>query len=710
MSYIQSVIPFVPVLPFFGALFLGLFGKKIYTRFGENVTGILGCSMPFISGVLAVTSFIAINGLDVTERIIRIPITDWVSVADLQLHWTFRYDPLSAVMLLVVTIIGTLIHIYGMGYMHGDKSFSRFFAYMNLFLGSMLMLVLGDNLIIMFLGWEGVGLCSYLLIGFWFTEEANAIAGKKAFIVNRIGDLGFLAGILLVAYFSMTLFGTTDLSFVELQSNIDVMAGQVVFGFPLLEVIGICFFIGAMGKSAQIPLYVWLPDAMAGPTPVSALIHAATMVTAGVYMMGRVYFLYTLAPHALGFISLIAALTCFFSATIGMAQFDIKKVLAYSTVSQLGYMFLAMSVGAFSAGVFHLLTHAAFKACLFMASGSIIVALHHKQDMREMGGLLKKMPITGYSFIAATLAIMGFPLTSGFFSKDEILWRAFIQGSPLLWLVGFVAAGITSFYMWRLVFMTFFGETRADKHTWEHCQEQPKRTVVPIAILAVAALTIGFWNVPHFLGGDSNFTTFLDPVVKDLSTTPVKNYHKIQLAKQADHQAEDTHVAAVEHEVQEDHTALEWGLMIASVAWTFFTGFLAYIFYIRYPQAREKIMSRAAAQKVFAVLYNKYFVDEFYEAVVIGPIRKLFEFLGAFDQMVIDGLVNFAGFMGRITANLVGIFDDEVVDGAVNGAGWSAQAGGKGASSMQSGRIQTIVASSLIIFIIIVASVVLFLG
>ncbi len=710
MSYIQSVIPFVPVLPFFGALFLGLFGKKIYARFGENVTGILGCSMPFISAVLAVTSFIAINGVDVTERIIRIPITDWVSVADLQLQWTFRYDPLSAVMLLVVTIIGTLIHIYGMGYMHGDKSFSRFFAYMNLFLGSMLMLVLGDNIIIMFLGWEGVGLCSYLLIGFWFTEEANAIAGKKAFIVNRIGDLGFLTGILLVAYFSMTLFGTTDLSFTELQSNIDVLAGQTVFGFPLLEVIGICFFIGAMGKSAQIPLYVWLPDAMAGPTPVSALIHAATMVTAGVYMMGRVFFLFTLAPHALGFISLIAALTCFFSATIGMAQYDIKKVLAYSTVSQLGYMFLAMSVGAFSAGVFHLLTHAAFKACLFMASGSVIVALHHKQDMREMGGLLKKMPVTGYSFIAATLAIMGFPLTSGFFSKDEILWKAFIQGSPLLWLVGFVAAGITSFYMWRLVFMTFFGETRADKHTWEHCHEQPKRTVVPIAILAVAALTIGFWNVPHFLGGHGNFTNFLDPVVHDLSSKPMENYHKIQLAKQADHQPEDTHGAAVEHEEHVDHTALEWGLMLASVAWTFFTGFLAYIFYIRYPKAREKIMSRAAAQKVFAVLYNKYFVDEFYEAVVITPLRKLFGFLGAFDQMVIDGMVNFAGFMGRITANLVGIFDDEIVDGAVNGAGWSAQTGGKGASSMQSGRIQTIVASSLIIFIIIVASVVLFLG
>lgn len=352
-----------------------------------------------------------------------------------------------------------------------------------------------------------------------------------------------------------------------------------------------------------------------------------------------------------------------------------------------------------------------------MGSGSIIVALHHKQDMREMGGLLKKMPITGFSFIAATLAIMGFPLTSGFFSKDEILWKAFIQGSPMLWLVGFVAAGITSFYMWRLVFMTFFGENRSDKHTWEHCEEQPKRTVVPIAILAVAALTVGFWNVPHFLGGHSNFTNFLDPVVHDMTAPPMETYHKIQLAKKGEESGHATHVttdqhaetAAGGHEVHEDHTALEWGLMIASVAWTFFTGFLAWIFYMKYPQAREKIMSGAWAKKIFVLLNNKYFVDELYEAVVITPIRKTFDFLAAFDQMVVDGLVNFAGFMGRITSSFIGVFDNEVVDGVVNGTGWGAQTGGKGASSLQSGKIQTIIASSLIIFIIIVVSVVLFL-
>ena len=527
MNYIQTFIPWVPVLPLFGAILLGLLGKKIYNRFGENITGMVGCATPLLAAVLSFAAFFSLLSLEPAERIIQISITEWFSVADLQVGWAFRYDPLSAIMLLIVTGIGTLIHIYGMGYMHKDKSFWRFFSYLNLFLAAMLMLVLGDNLIIMFLGWEGVGLCSYLLIGFWFDEKANAVAGKKAFLVNRVGDLGFITGIFLVVMYSSQHFDVISLSFSEIQERVNTLSQERWLGFPLLEVIGLCFFIGAMGKSAQIPLYVWLPDAMAGPTPVSALIHAATMVTAGVYMMGRFYFLYTLAPHILGFVAIIAALTCFFSATIGMAQFDIKKVLAYSTVSQLGYMFLAMSVGAFSAGIFHLLTHAAFKAALFMGAGSVIVALHHKQDMRQMGGLLKKMPITGFSIIAATLAIMGFPGTSGFFSKDEILWKVFIQGSPALWAVGFIAAGITSFYMWRLVFMTFFGETRVDHHTWEHCREQPKRTVIPIAILAVLALVIGFWNVPHFLGGDSNFTDFLRPAVFDVEEKPLENYKKI---------------------------------------------------------------------------------------------------------------------------------------------------------------------------------------
>ena len=697
METIQSVVPLIPILPLLGAAIMGLFGKRIHAALGENATGILGCLTPALSALLAFAAFFRLLSLEAAERIVRIPVMDWISVADVRIEWAFRYDPLSALMLLIVTGIGTLIHIYAMGYMHGDKSFWRFFSYVNLFLAAMLLLVLGDNLIIMFLGWEGVGLCSYLLIGFWFSDEANAVAGKKAFIVNRIGDLGFITGIFLIVMYSAQHFGSVTLSFAEFQSRIMEMSAMTIWGFPLLEVIGLCFFVGAMGKSAQIPLYVWLPDAMAGPTPVSALIHAATMVTAGVYMMGRMFFLYSLTPYTLGFVSLIAALTCFLSATIGMAQFDIKKVLAYSTVSQLGYMFLAMSVGAFSAGIFHLLTHAAFKAALFMGAGSVIVALHHEQDMRTMGGLLKKMPVTGWSFIAATLAIMGFPLTSGFFSKDEILWKAFIQGSWQLWLVGFVAAGITSFYMWRAVFMTFFGKNRSDAHTWHHCREQPKRTVVPIAILAFAALTIGFFNVPHFLGGHSGFTEFLSPVVQDLDLHPMEHYQNV------------TATGTVE-EIHADHTALEWGLMTASVVWTLFTAYLAWFFYRKSPETRESVMSGQFAQKLFSLLNNKYYVDELYGIVVLTPIRKLFRFLGSFDQLVVDGLVNFAGFLGRTVSSFIGLFDDTVVDGCVNGSAWSMQTGGKGFGLLQSGRIQTVIGTSLILLVAAVISCILYLG
>jgi len=670
MDYIQTLIPWTPILPLFGAIILGLFGKKIHQNYGENIAGILGCATPFLAAIIAFSSFFYLISLDPSQRIITINLTDWFSVADLRVSWTFKYDPLSALMLMIITGIGTLIHIYSMGYMQGDKSYWRFFAYINLFLASMLLLVLGDNLIIMFLGWEGVGLCSYLLIGFWFTEKANAVAGKKAFIVNRIGDLGFLTGIFLVFYFSATHFDVVSLSFGELEGRVDYFSQFTIWGMPLLEVTAFCFFIGATGKSAQIPLHIWLPDAMAGPTPVSALIHAATMVTAGVYMIGRMYFLFTLAPNVLAYISIIAAITCFFAATIGMAQYDIKKVLAYSTLSQLGYMFLAMGVGAFSAGVFHLLTHAAFKAALFMGSGSVIVAMHHEQDMRFMGGLLKKMPATGWSMIAGTLAIMGFPLTSGFFSKDEILWQAWHQGSPALWLVGFLAAGITSFYMWRLIFMTFFGPTRASKETYSHCHEQPYRTIVPIIILAIASLTIGFLNIPHFLGGHSGFTQYLTPSLIDIKGP------------------------------EGDHTSLEWGLMIASVIWTFLTGFIAYYFYLKNPEARTKLMENSSAQGIFSVLNNKYYIDELYEKVILNPIRRLYLALNEFDQKVIDGIVNFMGFFGKLLGNLSGKADSAIVDGAVNEAAWLIQLGGKGFSVQQSGRIQVLIGGSVILLVL----------
>lgn len=670
MNTIQTLIPWTPFLPLLGALILGIFGKKIQQKYGENITGIIGCATPFLAAIIAFISFFYLISLDPSERVIIINLADWFSVANFQVAWTFRYDPLSAMMLMIITGIGTLIHIYSMGYMQGDKSFWRFFAYINLFLASMLLLVLGDNLIIMFLGWEGVGLCSYLLIGFWFTEKANAVAGKKAFIVNRIGDLGFLTGIFLIFYFSAQNFELVSLSFGELEGRVDLLSQFTIWGMPLLEVIAFCFFIGATGKSAQIPLHIWLPDAMAGPTPVSALIHAATMVTAGVYMIARMYFLFALAPNVLFYISIIAAITCFFAATIGMAQYDIKKVLAYSTLSQLGYMFLAMGVGAFSAGVFHLLTHAAFKAALFMGSGAVIVAMHHEQDMRYMGGLLKKLPATGWSMIAGTLAIMGFPLTSGFFSKDEILWKAWIQGSPALWLVGFLAAGITSFYMWRLIFMTFFGPTRASKEAYDHCHEQPKRTIVPIMILAVVSLTIGFLNVPHFLGGHSGFTEYLTPSLVDVKAP------------------------------EGDHTALEWGLMLASVAWTFLTGSIAYYFYIKNPEARAKVMKKHFFQDMFKLLYNKYYIDEIYEKTILDPIRRLYLTLNKFDQKVIDGVVNFMGAFGKMLGNISGKADSAIVDGAVNGTAWLTNMGGKGVSLQQSGRIQVLVGASVILLVL----------
>ncbi len=679
MEFIQTSITIIPFLPLLGALVLGLFGKKIQKAVGENITGIIGCATPVLAAVLAFSSFFVLLGMEPDQRIVRVTMATWVSVAEFSVDWAFRYDSLTSMMVMIITGIGSLIHIYSMGYMHKDESFWRFFAYINLFLASMLMLVLGDNLLIMFLGWEGVGLCSYLLIGFWFTNYDFATAGKKAFIVNRIGDLGFIVGMFLLVLYSSLNYDIVTLSFSELEARALTLSQFTIWNWPLLEVVAICFFIGAMGKSAQIPLYIWLPDAMAGPTPVSALIHAATMVTAGVYMIGRMFFLYSLAPHALEFIALIGALTCFFAATVGMAQMDIKKVLAYSTVSQLGYMFLAMGVGSFSYGLFHLLTHAAFKACLFMAAGSIIVGLHHEQDMRKMGGVLKKMPITGYSFIAATLAIMGFPGTSGFFSKDEILEGVFLSGHPVLWGFGFVAAGITSFYMWRAVFMTFYGEYRGDQETWDHCHEQPKRTVVPIAILAVAALLLGFLNVPDYLGGSELFTNYMEPFVVNLS-----------------HQA--SYVAPVMTEAEHHmHEMLEWGLMIGTVAWSLFTAFLAWFFYIKSPQTREKIMAASSPKALYTLLANKYYVDELYDIAVVEPLGKLYRFLAKFDQKVVDGAVNGAGHLGRILGQLAGLFDKKIVDGLVNETAWFTQIAGRGMSVLQSGRIQALVGSSLLL-------------
>ncbi len=711
---IATLLPAVPLMPLAGAITLGLLGKKIQNKFGETFVGLLGCLTPGLAAVISFFCFFQILGVAPEERSVTVDMGRWLSIGGLRVNWALTYDVLSSMMLMIITGIGFLIHVYAMGYMKGDKSFWRFFSYVNLFTASMLMLVLGDNLLVMFLGWEGVGLCSYLLIGFWFTEEANAIAGKKAFITNRIGDLGFLTGIFLLMYFSMGHFrheGTT-FAFGELHERIAWLSTQQVWGWPLLEVVGFCFFIGAMGKSAQIPLYVWLPDAMAGPTPVSALIHAATMVTAGVYMMARMNFLYTLAPHTLSIVSCVAAVTCIFSASIGLAQFDIKKVLAYSTVSQLGYMFLGMGVGAYSAGLFHLLSHAAFKAALFMGSGAVIVALHHKQDMRQMGGLLKKMPMTGAAFIMATLAIMGFPGTSGFFSKDEILWKAYSQGGVGLWLLGFLAAGMTSFYMWRLVFMTFFGKTRADHHTWDHCHEQPKRTWVPIFILAVASLFIGFLNVPHVLGGHSQFTVYMSPIVKDIEVAPAesvahqptKESSSPELVENDEENHEESAVAKSESHEKAD--PMEMILMVASIIWTLLMALLAYVMYLGAPELRESIMTAKPAQWIFKILNNKYYVDEIYQVIILDRVRDISRLMSAVDTWVVDGIVNGIAHLSKFIALITSAFDTGVIDGQVNGIASAAQYGGRLMSRIQSGRVQVVLTVSLSLF----AALVLFVS
>jgi NADH-quinone oxidoreductase subunit L len=528
-------------------------------------------------------------------------------------------------MVLVVTGVSFVIHIYSIGYMHGDRGFVRYFVFLNLFVFSMLLLVLGDNFLVMFVGWEGVGLCSYLLIGFWYEDRYNSFAGKKAFIVNRIGDYGFLLGIFLI----FVTFGTLDFQEVFHQA-----AERFSVGDGLITAIAILLFVGATGKSAQIPLYVWLPDAMAGPTPVSALIHAATMVTAGVYMVARANVLYTLAPTALTIVAIIGAATAFYAATIGMAQFDIKRVLAYSTISQLGYMFLGAGVGAFAAGIFHLMTHAFFKALLFLGAGSVMHAMANNTDMRIMGGLKKYMPVTFWTFFLATLAIAGIPGFSGFFSKDEILWKAFSSpyGSFWLWLVGAVAAGITAFYMFRLVFMTFFGKLRAPEEIAHHVHESPKVMTVPLMVLAVLSVIGGYVGIPPILGGSNRFEHFLAPVFE--KSEEIRSH------------AFAGHPIAGEHQ-------LEWLLMGIVLAIVLLGIGLAYLIYVKRPELPAQVTARIRG--LYQLVFNKYYVDEIYDFLFVRPIHRLSEsFLWkVVDVLFIDGTVNGTGNLVRATGRVL---------------------------------------------------------
>lgn len=566
----------IPLFPLLGAVLIGLLHvftcKSETLRIPEKAYGLLACVGPVLSFVLAVKVFVELRALPEDARILVHNVFTWFEVGDLYVPMGFLADPLAGLMLLFVTFIGTLIHIYSIGYMGGDKSYGKFFAYMNLFLGSMLILVLGSSPLVMFVGWEGVGLCSYLLISFYCEDRENVLAGNKAFIVNRIGDLGFILGMAFLFWG----IGSGGFDYISLKSNVGNLAPGVALAVCLL------LFVGAVGKSAQIPLYVWLPDAMAGPTPVSALIHAATMVTAGVYMVARFSFLYAGVECAGTIVAWVGILTALLAAIFGMFQSDIKKILAYSTVSQLGYMFAGVGIAAYSAGIFHVFTHAFFKALLFLGAGSVIYALHHEQNIWKMGGLKNKMPTTYITMVIGALALAGCPPFSGFFSKDEILYSALAKGHVGIWLIGVLVAGMTAYYTFRMIFVVFHGEAR-DQHAYEHAHEPPAVMTVPLIILAAGALFAGFFNLPGLFGGNQIVSTWLAPSV--VETHP----HSVGLE-----------ILAIVVSV----IAFAIGIKIA---WSKFGS-----------GASEPVFTGFAD---FAS--HKFYVDELYDAVFVQPYKKL---------------------------------------------------------------------------------------
>jgi NADH-quinone oxidoreductase subunit L len=594
-----------------------LFGVVVNTfltrRWSETAVGWFSSAMVGASFVVSVATYATLLGLDESARHFQQVLFDWIRVGSFYAPATLLVDPLSCVMVLVVSGVSFLIHIYSIGYMHGDPGFRRYFIFLNLFVFFMLLLVLGNNFLLMFIGWEGVGLCSYLLIGFWYTDEAKATAGKKAFIVNRIGDFGFLLAIFLI----WSVFDT-----VQFHEIIPRLASFPV-GSGVITAICLLLFVGAIGKSAQFPLYVWLPDAMAGPTPVSALIHAATMVTAGVYMVVRANFLYSMAPAALEVVAIVGGATAIFAASIGLVQNDIKKVLAYSTVSQLGYMFLACGVSAYGAAIFHLVTHAFFKALLFLGSGSVIHGMSGEQDIRNMGGLKAKMPTTYWTFLAGTLAIAGIPGLSGFFSKDEILWKTFESGHYTLWIVGVVGALFTAFYMFRLLYLTFHGPFRGSRSQEHHLHESPSVMTVPLVILAVLAIIGGYIGLTPALGGANVFEHWLHPVV-----TQGAQVHTL--------------LGETSHEVE----GLEYLVMLVSVVVALLGIWLARSGYLRKATWPGKLSKGAA----YTTILNKYYVDQIYDTVISQPIVKISEVMAQwFDLGVIDGLVNgVAAFFGWV--------------------------------------------------------------
>jgi NADH-quinone oxidoreductase subunit L len=640
----------IPLIPFAGFLVNGLIGRK-FPRVLVSAVALIATLIPFIHVATIWFQF----------KSLSIPYVEslgtWIWTGDFHANFSLQLDQLTMVMLLIVTGVGFIIHVYSVGYMAHEEGYWRFFAYLNLFMFFMLVLVLSDNFLLMFVGWEGVGLASYLLIGFYFLKDSAAKAGKKAFVVNRIGDFGFLlAMFLIIAHFGTLNFGEV---FTRITNNPDWQGG-------VLTVIALCLVLGATGKSAQIPLYVWLPDAMEGPTPVSALIHAATMVTAGVYMVARTHVLFDRSPVALSSVAFIGAITSFFAATIGLVQTDIKRVLAYSTVSQLGYMFLACGVAAYSSGIFHLVTHAFFKALLFLSAGSVIHALGGQQDMRVMGGLRKKIPITFWTMTAGVFAICGFPPFAGFFSKDEILYQAFISpnGGKILWFIGWVTAGLTSFYMFRLWYLTFLGESRAESHeVAEHgaavharsdsklvleaepahshgVHESPWVMLAPLVILATLATIGGFLGVPAAMGGHDEIGHFLDPLL-----------------------------GSGAHPPGGESSGLELGMSALSV-FIGLVGLLAvHILYKVKPELPQKLATQLRG--LYSLLLNKYWVDELYGAIIVTPLLLISRYVlkALIDTGVIDG----GGFAAGATAQGFGAIVQRVQSGNIRSyAGWLA--------------------------------------
>jgi NADH-quinone oxidoreductase subunit L len=622
----------IPLIPGASAFILAVFGRWLPKKY----VSWQACLSVFASFLISLVSFFGLLKLSPQSLPVVKTLFRWILAGRFSADFALQLDSLSSIMTLVVSGVGFLIHVYSVGYMAHDKGYKRYFTYLNLFTFAMLILVMGANLVLMFVGWEGVGLCSYLLIGFWFEKHSAANAGKKAFIVNRIGDAAFILGI----FFLFLHVGSGDFRVI----NEAIEAGHIAPALATL--VALLLFAGATGKSAQIPLYIWLPDAMEGPTPVSALIHAATMVTAGVYMVARMNLLFTLSGTAAQVVGIVGALTAIFAATMALTQNDIKRVLAYSTISQIGYMFIGCGVGAYAAGMFHLYTHAFFKSLLFLAAGSVMHALSGELDMRKMGGLRKYLPLTYPTFLIGAIAIAGVPFLSGFFSKDAILTHAFAQGQYFIWALGLMGAVLTAFYMFRLIFLTFFGEERLEPRAKEHLHESPPVMTIPLVILAFFAVIAGYVGLPVVLGEKANlFNRFLEPVI---------------------HPGHEAHLSI----------SLEWLLILISVAVALCGIYIAYVFYLRSPQAPHRLVGRFP--KAYKLLYNKYYVDEIYDAAFVKPLVN-----GS--RLVYDN------------------FDLKVIDGTINGTAKTTGFAGKALSLLQSGLVKDYA-------LIILLGVVIFLG